>query len=158
MEITDIVFAEEDDEKALEDFFQRFGMWPAGDAADHVLIRTDGKIKAAAMLWQMEEDIYHLAVFAVAQDLQGSGWGRRLLAALTATPEKYCRWPWDKRSSSYEITTAAKGKSQGFYKKGGFQICDFSELTEPFDRQCFHCEDREACDPVAMVFKSERRR
>lgn len=152
----DIVFAEDGEEQALETFFQSFGMWPAGEAADHVVMRSEGEIKAAAMLWQMEDDLYHLAVFAVDRSLQGTGIGKRLLTALTREPEKYCRWPWSHRSSIYEITTAAKGSSQGFYKKNGFKVCAFSALAEPFDRQCLRCDDRTVCDPVAMIFRSER--
>ena len=128
----------------------------AGETEDHVVLLDDGKILAGALLWQMDEGLFHLLVFGVRHEERNTGVGRRLLQEISRQPWKYCRDASEPGVGAYRITTVARGKSASFYQKCGFRACDFSLLPIPFDGQCDSCPDREECKPVAMDYQGAK--
>jgi N-acetylglutamate synthase-like GNAT family acetyltransferase len=147
-----IVFAGPEDEEELRSILTETGMDLAGEAEDHILLKQQDRILAGGMLYQAEEDLFHLMVFAVSKEERGRSTGRRLLQELDSRPWKYSRDAMEPTADAYQITTIAKGEVALFYKKCGYQACDFSRLPDPFGRQCEQCPDQEDCNPVPMVF------
>ncbi|CQR70887.1 acetyltransferase [Sporomusa ovata DSM 2662] len=152
----EIVFATSEDEAELQDLFTGYGMGLAGDIEEHVLVKTDNKVLAGAMLAQLDTSFFHLLVFAVNEAGRNTGIGSQLLQEMIKNPEKYCQTPFDSNDSLYKVTTVAKGDAVRFYEKNGFVACDFSELAEPYDEQCLECPDKEDCKPVAMIVECHR--
>ena len=62
----------------------------AGENEDHVVLQEGGKILAGGLLWQMDEDLFHLLVLGVRQEERNTGIGRQLLQEM-CRPWKYCR-------------------------------------------------------------------
>ncbi|MBP2638159.1 MAG: hypothetical protein H6Q72_4066 [Firmicutes bacterium] len=147
----EIVFATTQDEVELQELFAGYGMGLAGDIEEHVLVKSDNKILAGAMLAQIDSKLFHLLVFAVQEDGCKQGVGSQLLQELLSRPEQYCRVLLDSVADSYQVTTVAKGEAVPFYEKNGFSSCDFLELAYPYDSQCEECPDKTECRPVAMM-------
>lgn len=147
-----ISFAGPDDEEKLRDMLTATGMDLAGEIEEHVVLREGAEILAGGRLYQADEDLFHLLVFAVAESERGRGTGRRLLRELCERPWEYCRDAVKPLSGSFRVTTVAKGEAADFYKRCDYRMCETSLLPPPFDRQCEDCPDREPCAPVAMVF------
>ena len=147
-----ILFASENDEEILREILIDSDMDMAGDILEHVVIKKENEIQGGGMLAQTGKDVFHLLVFAVAQNERSKGIGSQLLQELIKQPWKYCREGAGIADSDYRVTTVAKGKSSNFYKKNGFIACDFSALAYPFNEQCDTCPDKIDCNPVAMLF------
>lgn len=147
-----ISFAGPADEDKLRGMLTATGMDLAGEVEEHVVFREGAEILAGGRLYQADEDLFHLLVFAVAERERGRGTGRRLLRELCERPWEYCRDAAEPPGRSYRITTVAKGGAAAFYKCCDYRECEVSLLPPPFDRQCEDCPDREQCGPVAMVF------
>lgn len=145
-------FASPADEARLQEIFTAADMDMAGEVEEHVVVRRDGKVVAGGRLYQAEEDLFHLLVFAVAAEERGRGTGRELLAAMAVRPWEFCLEA-VRPAGSYRITTMAKGAAAAFYKRVGFTVCDAAALPAPFGEQCRDCPDRVKCDPVPMEFK-----
>ena len=148
-----IRFAESGQEEELNCILAGHDLAMAGETEDHAVLQEDGKILAGGLLWQMDEDLFHLLVLGVRQEDRNTGIGRQLLQEMCRNPWRYCSDATEPVGGSYRITTVARGQSVKFYLKCGFQACDFSGLSTPFDSQCDNCPDREECKPAAMVFK-----
>lgn len=146
-----IEFAGPADEARLKEIFTAADMDLAGEAEEHVVVRRGGAVVAGGRLYQAEEDLFHLLVFAVAAAERGRGTGRRLLAALAAHPWEYCLEA-VRPEGSYRVTTMAKGAAAAFYKRVGFTVCDAAALPAPFGEQCRDCPDRDKCEPVPLEF------
>ncbi|TWH45644.1 GNAT family N-acetyltransferase [Sporomusa sp. KB1] len=153
---TEIVFATGEDEAELQALFTGYGMGLAGDIEEHVLVKSDNKVLAGAMLAQLDTNFFHLLVFAVNEAGRNTGIGSQLLQEMINNPEKYCQNSFDSNDSLYKVTTVAKGDAVRFYEKNGFVACDFSELAEPYDEQCLECPDKEDCKPVAMIIECHK--
>lgn len=147
-----IMFARCDAEEELRGIFLDCNMDIAGDIQEHVLVKVDGEIIGGGMLAQTGNTVFHLLVFAVKESARKHGIGSILLKELITHPWQYCLDSAEIIDSSYTVTTAAKGKSSGFYKKNGFVACDFSDLADPFDEQCRECPELDECNPVAMIY------
>lgn len=147
-----IAFGEPADERELRGILLDTGMDLAGDIEEHIVLKRGPEILAGGRLYQADEDLFHLLVFAVAEEERGRGTGQRLLRELSARPWAYCREAVEPASGPYRITTVAKGEAAAFYMKGNYQACDFSQVPVPFDSQCEECPDRTACKPVPLVF------
>lgn len=152
----EIRFAVGDEEEQLEALFLEYEMGLAGDIEEHVLLKRGEQILAGAMLTWVDDDKFHLPLFAVAKDGRGQGQGRRLLQQLLKAPQKYCRSHPGESKGFHLVTTVAKGSAAGFYRKNGFETCQFSQLAPPFSLQCDRCPEKEECNPVAMVFSGGR--
>jgi N-acetylglutamate synthase-like GNAT family acetyltransferase len=149
-----IEFAGPADENRLKEIFTAAEMDMAGEAEEHVVLRKGGGVVAGGRLYQAEEDLFHLLVFAVAAEERGRGTGRRLLAALAARPWEYCLEA-VRPEGPYRVTTMAKGTAAAFYQRAGFTVCDAAALPAPFGEQCRDCPDREACGPVPLEFTGQ---
>jgi N-acetylglutamate synthase-like GNAT family acetyltransferase len=112
-------FASPADEARLQEIFTAADMDMAGEAEEHVVVRRDGKGVAGGRLYQAEEDLFHLLVFAVAAEERGRG-----------NRPRYCWRRWlsavgvlfgaDGRRS-YRITDEwAQRGGGGFFKRVGF--------------------------------------
>ena len=136
----------------LNRILSEHNMGLAGEPEEHVVIMSEGKVLGAGLLWQLDEDLFHLLVLGVDQANRNRGTGQRLLKEICSNPWQYCRDASDCSGSEYRITTMARGTAVAFYQKCGFRICDSSELPEPFGDQCGECPDRKECSPEAMAF------
>ncbi|WP_168205835.1 GNAT family N-acetyltransferase [Geobacter sp. FeAm09] len=150
--VYDIVFATDEDETELRGIFLDENMDIAGEMQEHVLIQEAGEIIGGGMLTQTGEAEFHLLVFAVKGSARSHGAGSILLRELIGQPWRYSRNGTSAPIGAYTVTTAAKGKSSGFYRKNGFVTCAFSDLAAPFDEQCRECPDRDNCNPVPMRY------
>lgn len=148
----DIEFATDDAEEELRGIFLDNDMDIAGEMQEHVLIKKAGEIIGGGMLSQTGEAVFHLVVFAVKESARSHGVGSTLLKKLIEEPWRYALNSTPVPNGSYTVTTAAKGKSSGFYQKNGFIACEFSDLAAPFDEQCRDCPDRDDCNPVPMKY------
>lgn len=149
-----IAFAGPADEEELKGLLTGTGMDLAGDVTEHVVLRQGDRILAGARLFQVDDELFHLMVFAVAAAERGRGTGRAFLRELGACPWAYCREALPV-GGPYRVTTVAKGTAAGFYNQVGYRECGFAQLPAPFDEQCAICPDREQCSPVPMVFCSD---
>ena len=136
----------------LDRLLSEHNMGLAGEPEEHVVIMAEGKVLGGGLLWQLDEDLFHLLVLGMDQANRNRGIGQRLLTEICANPWQYCRDASDCSVSEYRITTMARGTAVAFYQKCGFKICDSGELPEPFGDQCEECPDRKECSPAAMVF------
>lgn len=152
MEIT-ITFAEPADEEKLRDILLDTDMGLAGEIEDHVVLRRGSDILAGGALYQAEEDLFHLLVFAVAKKERGRGMGQRLLREISARPWDFCRGATTPKGGSFKLTTVARGEAVAFYRSCGYQACVFSLVPAPFDSQCEDCPDQMECKPAPLVFK-----
>jgi len=147
-----IIFAESGDAETLAELFLDNGMYLAGEVEDHILIKDKDEIVAAAFVVAVDDNHFHLAVFAVNESKRNTKIGSRLLREILKEPQKYCRGQNSVLNNSFQITTVSKGKSVGFYEKNGFVTCDFSQLNYPYDSQCEQCPEKEDCQPVPLIF------
>jgi N-acetylglutamate synthase-like GNAT family acetyltransferase len=152
-----VTFAGPDDGAELYDILADTDMGLAGEPEEHVVLRQGGAILAGGRLYQADEDLFHLMVFAVAASDRGRGTGRRFLRKLAARPWLYCRDGVAPPDGTYRVTTMAKGAAAGFYAKAGFRPCDAVKLPAPFAGQCDGCPDREACRPLPMAYERSSR-
>lgn len=148
----EILLANTDDEGELQNIFRASRMDIAGDIEEHVLIKKGHEIRGGGMLVQLDQNEFHLLVFAVKQNERKKGMGSRLLQVLLKQPWTYCRECAGIAGNGYRVTTVARGESAEFYKKNGFVVCDFSKLAYPFCEQCAECPDTSNCNPLAMVY------
>jgi len=148
---TTIRFACIEDEEQLKALLVGYGMDLAGEIDEHVVAQHGDQIIAGGMLSPIDDDLYHLEVFAVSDQWQRTGAGRLLLSAMIEAPWIYCRG--SSPGEIYSITTVARGDAVPFYSSCGFKPCSFLELTTPYDEQCDICPDRENCQPVPMIFR-----
>ena len=148
-----IGFAASRQEDELNNILQGHGMGLAGDIGDHVALVADGKVLGGGLLWQLDQDVFHLLVLGVAQDGRRQGIGGRLLNEICSNPWQYCRDAAEPVGASFRITTVARGEAVPFYQKCGFRTCDPDELPDPFGAQCGECPDRAECNPATMVFQ-----
>lgn len=147
----EIRFAGQTDEAALQSIFLESDMGLAGDIDEHIVISRGATIIGGAMLTQTDDDSYHLIVFAIREDERTHGLGRLLLDKLLKQPWVFCRDGSRPSGERYQVTTVAKGKSAGFYRKLGFDSCDVTALAPLFAGQCGDCPEAAECHPVAMV-------
>lgn len=152
-----VAFAEPQDEEVLRAMLLDTGMDLAGEIEEHVVLRRGGEVVAGGRLYQAEEELFHLLVFAVAAVERGQGEGRRLLRAMSDRPWEYCRDAVRPAGGPFAVTTVARGEAEDFYKKCGFIACDFSNVPAPFDGQCEDCPDRAECNPSALVYRAPAR-
>ncbi|MDR1701232.1 MAG: GNAT family N-acetyltransferase [Sporomusaceae bacterium] len=150
--INNIIFAESGHEDILTELFTTSGMDLAGVVEDHILLQEEAELMAAAFVEEIEENLFHLAVFAVNPERRNQKIGSYLLQEILKNPRQYCRNQGGAKSTSFQLTTVAKGNAVEFYKKHGFTIGEFSQLQYPYNVQCEKCLDKEACAPVPLVF------
>ena len=139
----------------LDRLLSEHNMGLAGEPEEHVVIMAEGKVLGGGLLWQLEEDLFHLLVLGVEQEYRNKGTGQRLLKEICSNPWRYCRDASDCSVSEFRITTMARGTAVAFYRKCGFKICEPAELPVPFGDQCCECPDRMECFPAAMIFSGK---
>jgi N-acetylglutamate synthase-like GNAT family acetyltransferase len=149
----EILFAQPKDEEELRAILIEHHMDIAGNVEEHVILKQDGVILAGGKVSELEDDLYHLEVFGVKQDVRGSGAGTMLLTRMVGEPWKYSLSPATGGKEKYRITTVARGEAVNFYKKCGFEPYSFSELAWPYSEQCDDCPERDECNPIPMIYK-----
>ena len=149
-----IEFASHQDIDEVQALLEDNGLGLAGDIEDHVVVRSEGVIYAAAKLHPTEKDSFHLEVIGVRDDQHGDGLGSLLLSELTSAPWTYCHPMAIPVSGKYQVTCVAKGDAVHFYKKMGFVAYSFSGLASKYSEQCDNCPDQESCQPLPMIFTS----
>lgn len=147
----EIRFAGQTDEAALQGIFLESDMGLAGEIDEHIVISRGDTVIGGGMLTQTDDDSYHLVVIAIREEERTTGLGRLLLDKLLQQPWVFCRDGNRPNGERYQVTTVAKGKSAGFYRKLGFNSCDVTELASVFAGQCDDCPEAADCHPVAMV-------
>lgn len=150
-----IEFATASDEEGLRRIFLASDMAVVGDAADHVVIKDSAGVCGGGLLYQLDEDLFHLLTIVVQGDGRSRGIGSRLLQAMLQDPWGHCRDAVGERGKQYSVTTVSRGSSRKFYQKNGMIDCTFRELVEPFDRQCEACPELVSCGSAAMVYKGQ---
>lgn len=148
----EIRFAGQADEATLQGIFLESDMGLAGEIDEHIVISRGDTVIGGGMLTQTDPDSYHLIVFAISEDERTHGLGRLLLGRLLQQPWVFCRNGSRPAGERYQVTTVAKGKSAGFYRKLGLESCDFTDLAPSFAGQCNDCPEAVDCHPVAMVW------
>jgi len=123
-----------------------------GDVEDHVIIKDSAGIYGGALLYQMDENLFHLLTIVVQGGGRSRGLGSRLLQAMLQNPWAHCRDAVGELSEHCRVTTVARGESRAFYRKNGLIDCAFAELVEPFSQQCEVCPDVAGCHSAAMVY------
>jgi N-acetylglutamate synthase-like GNAT family acetyltransferase len=151
-----ITFAKSGHKKMLTELFTESGMDLAGAVEDHILLKSQDEIIAAAFVDKVEKNLFHLAVFAVNPDRRNEKIGSYLLQEILKEPQKYCRSQSSDENNFFQITTVAKGREAGFYKKHGFDICDFSQLNYPYNIQCEECPAKDDCNPMPLIFSKTK--
>ncbi len=146
----EIRFADQADEATLQGIFLESDMGLAGEIDEHIVISRGDTVIGGGMLTQTDPDSYHLIVFAISEDERTHGLGRLLLGRLLQQPWAFCRNGSRPAGERYQVTTVAKGKSAGFYRKLGLEPCDFTDLAPSFAGQCDDCPEAADCHPVAM--------
>jgi N-acetylglutamate synthase-like GNAT family acetyltransferase len=149
-----IQFATRRDKKKLQEICVAAGMDLAGRIEEHLVIRQDSVLIGGAMLAQSDHDLFHLLLIAVDASCRSNGAASQLLQKMLRDPWNCCRDAVDGSGKGYRITTVARGAAAGFYRKHGFEQCDFAELADPYRDQCGACPERQDCHPVAMRFSA----
>lgn len=149
----DISFARSDDEAELRGIFLDSEMDLAGELEEHVVIKAREEVIGGGLLTRTGSDTYHLTVFAVRESERGNGIGNILIRELIRQPWKHSLNHIGAVNTHFTVTTMAKGKSSGFYRKNGFAPCSPVELADPYRGQCGDCPERESCGPVAMKYR-----
>ena len=149
-----IGFAADTQIDELSRILQEHDLGLAGEADEHVVLVKAGQVQGAGLLWQLDEDLFHLLTLGVAPAGRGQGVGGRLLRALCADPWSYCRDAAERTAGPYKITTVARGEAVTFYTKCGFSACEPDQLPDMFAGQCDLCPKREECAPVTMIYRS----
>lgn len=151
---TEIMFAEEQDEIELDEILLDYDMGIPGETEEMLILKKDGQTFGGAKIVEIESNTFFLVVLGVKQEQHSQGIGRLLLNEIIQNPWKCCKYPLSKfqLNKSYTITTMARGSAVGFYKKMGFENCDFSLLPQEYSEQCNYCPDKGECDPAPMIF------
>jgi len=149
-----ILFAEEHDENELSEILLEYGMTIPGEIEEQLIVKENERVVAGAKIVEYEEKHFFLEVLGVKQDNLCQGIGRLLMTEIVQNPWKCCKNPISEFESkgSYIIMTVARGYAACFYRKIGFEPCDFLKLPELFREQCNHCPDKEECEPIPMEF------
>jgi len=150
-----IEFATAADEESLRSIFLASDMAVVGDVGDHVVIKDSAGVYGGGLLYQMDENLFHLLTIVVQNNGRSRGVGSRLLKAMLQNPWSHCRDAVGEPRTHYSVTTVSRGESRGFYQKNEMTDCTFKELAEPFDRQCEVCPDLIECLSAAMVYKGQ---
>jgi len=140
------------DKRKLREICLAAGMDLAGKIEEHLVIKQDSILIGGAMLTQSDHDVFHLQLIAVDASCRSSGAGTHLLQQILRDPWNCCRDAVDGSGKGYRVTTVARGTAASFYRKHGFERCDFTEPANPFRNQCGTCPRRDDCNPVAMRF------
>ena len=149
-----LLFAEKQDEEELRGILWEYGMDIAGEIEHHLIIKENDQVIAGAKIIEVEPGNFHLEVIGVRPDKKGMGYGSILLGEIVRNPWKCSKvllTSWDS-GIPYIITTLSRGKAEGFYKKLGFEPCEFERLPKLNQHQCSDCPDIETCNPVPMIF------
>ena len=140
------------DEKALQTILQASDMDLVSDIEDHVVISDEQGVCGGGLIFQMDENYFHLLTIAVRQKERSRGIGSVLMKQILSQPWTCCKDAIFNPEERYRVTTVARGKSREFYLKNGFSQCAFSDLVPPFVDQCDTCPDSADCNGVAMTF------
>jgi len=144
--------ANSDDAQQLQEILLASDMDLISAIDDHVVITDDRGICGGGLIFQMDENDFHLLTLAVRRDDRSRGIGGMLMKEILNTPWGCCKDAIFNAALPYRVTTVARGSSRGFYLKHGMTDCDFSELVAPFIDQCVACPDVAGCNSAAMTF------
>lgn len=144
--------ANNDDETQLQAILQASDMDLVSAIEDHVVIADDQGVCGGGLIFQMDENYFHLLTIAVRQEERSRGIGSILLRHILQRPWECCKDAVFKSAAPYKVTTVARGKSRRFYLKNGLDQCEFSDLVPPFVDQCDTCPDVDTCNGVAMTY------
>ena len=140
------------DEDRLQAILQASDMDLVSDIEDHVVITDKQGVCGGGLIFQMDENYFHLLTIAVRQEERCQGLGSILLQQIMKQPWTCCKDAIFTPDKPFQVTTVARGKSRRFYEKNGFSRCEFSDLVPPFIDQCDNCPDVADCNGVAMTF------
>lgn len=149
-----IDFATRNEEERLREIFVSTGMDLVGETEDHIVIKKHGEILGGALLYQTEQNLFHLLTIAIRQSLRSSGSGSRLLQHILEQPWNCCSNGDANALPSYRVTTVSRGESRNFYLKNGMSDCSFQSLVPPFDQQCLSCPDLNDCHSAALEYSA----
>ncbi len=141
-----------DDVKPLQMILQSSDMDLVSDIEDHVVITDEQGVCGGGLIFQMDENYFHLLTIAVCQEERSRGIGSVLLQQILKQPWTCCKDAIFNPGEPYRVTTVARGKSRPFYEKNGLTLCEFGDLVAPFIDQCDTCPDVADCNGVAMTF------
>lgn len=150
----EVGFAQREDEEQLSRLMAEYGMGIPGSIEEQLVVKAGGEVLAGAKVRQVREDRFFLEVFAVRRDCQGQGIGRLLLGEILRNPWRCCRGAvrGSEAGGKFQLATMARGGASQFYQKLGFVPCRMEELPPDYQEQCEACLEREACQPVPMVY------
>lgn len=149
----EVLFAEPNDEEKLREILWEYGMDISGRIEDHLIVKEKDQVLAGGKIIEFEPNHFFLEVLGVKRENREQGLGGGLLAEIVRDPWKYCRNPLSKPRSGtpFRMATIARGQASGFYKKYGFEPCEFAGIPEPYRGQCDDCPEKEICNPVPMI-------
>lgn len=147
--------ANSNDEQQLQSILLASDMDLISDIDDHVVITDDQGVCGGGLIFQMDENYFHLLTIAVRQDDRSRGIGSMLMKEILKTPWECCKDAIFNPELPYRVTTVARGSSRRFYLKHGMADCNFSDLVAPFIDQCDTCPDVAGCNSAAMTFSGQ---
>lgn len=152
-----LLFAGRQDEEELRGILWEYGMDIAGEIEYHLIIKENDQVVAGAKVIEVEPGNFYLEVIGVRIDKKGLGYGRVLMEAIVSDPWKCSKVLLTSKDAKipYSIITLSRGRAEGFYKKLGFEPCEFERLPALNQHQCSDCPDRETCNPVPMIFSQK---
>jgi amino-acid N-acetyltransferase len=113
------------------------------DMRDFVVIRDGDKVIACAALAIAWEDLAEVRSVAVAEDMQKSGLGAKLVQACVKEAKELGI------KTIFCFTYRPK-----FFKEQGFKDIDKMELPRKVWTDCFRCPKFPNCDEIALVYRA----
>jgi N-acetylglutamate synthase-like GNAT family acetyltransferase len=149
-----IRFATLEDEEELQEIMYSYGMGLPGGIEEHLLLEEEHTILGGCKVINCGEGNFFLEVIGIKKERINQGLGGLLLAKIVQKPWECCS---AKESSGfsqtdYTVATLARGEAEAFYRRYGFQPCQFGDIPEIYREQCGYCPEREECQPVPMKY------
>lgn len=150
----EIGFAERKDEEQLRCLLAEYGMDIPGPIEEQLVVKAGEEVLAGAKVMQVNGCRFFLEVIGVKKDYMGKGIGQLLLGAILKDPWRCCRRALrdPETGGRFQLATLARGGASSFYRKMGFVPCPMEELPPDYREQCEVCPEREACQPVPMLY------
>ncbi len=148
--IRKVSFADPHHQEELQELLWNYDMDLFGEITEHLIIEQNDEIIAGARVIAEANNKFFLVAMAVKDAKQRKGYGSAIMEYMLSDPwRSSCM---ESESRDFQITTLARGKSIGFYRKHGFEPCDYEDVPEFFSEQCKICPEHESCQPLPMIF------
>ncbi|HHV63705.1 MAG TPA: GNAT family N-acetyltransferase [Peptococcaceae bacterium] len=149
-----IRFGTPDDEDELMEIMYSYGMGLPGEIEEHLLLEEDHTVLGGCKVVCCGEGYYFLEVIGIKKERHKQGLGGLLLEKIVQKPWECCATGEIREVSqtAYTVATIARGEAVAFYRKYGFQPCEFEEIPEIYREQCNYCPEKESCQPVPMIY------